>query len=369
VLHIITGLAAGGAEQQLRLLLRHSRVEAEVAALTNPGIVADGIRADGVGVHDLGMRGNTDLAALPRLVRLIRAGHFDVVHTHLYRACIYGRVAARLAGVRYVVATEHSLGDRHIEGRELSPGIRALYRTTERLGSRTVAVSSEVARRLERWGVPAERLEVIPNGIDLTAFRFHPERRERMRNRLGIPPGRFVVGSVGRLVRGKETDVLLRAVSRLPDVTALIVGEGPERPALQKLAADLGVDGVFTGESAAVPDLLAAMDLLIAPSAEEAFGLAVLEGLAAGLPVFHRTCPAVDDLPAGSVLAARLLPEEPEAVRDLVVSAVRAGPHRRDPPAALQQLDIRQIAARIDDLYERVRTPRSRSPAIPMEDR
>ena len=63
------------------------------------------------------MRGNTDAAALPRLVRLIRAGRYDLVHTHLYRACVYGRIAARLAGVRHIVATEHSLGERCIEGR------------------------------------------------------------------------------------------------------------------------------------------------------------------------------------------------------------------------------------------------------------
>jgi hypothetical protein len=128
VLHIITGLGIGGAEQQLRLLLPHmDRVRSSVVTLTNPGPVADALRADGVPVAHLGMRGNRDLSALPRLTRLIRRGAFDVVHTHLYRACLYGRVAARLAGVRTVVATEHSLGAAQIEGRPLSAGARALY--------------------------------------------------------------------------------------------------------------------------------------------------------------------------------------------------------------------------------------------------
>ncbi|HEX6869643.1 MAG TPA: glycosyltransferase, partial [Micromonosporaceae bacterium] len=88
VLHIITGLAAGGAEQQVRLLLRHQRGRAEVATLTNPGLVAQGIRADGTVVHEIGMRGQLDGRALIRLARLIRAGNFDLVHTHLYRASL-----------------------------------------------------------------------------------------------------------------------------------------------------------------------------------------------------------------------------------------------------------------------------------------
>ncbi|MEU1167156.1 glycosyltransferase, partial [Streptomyces sp. NPDC005921] len=173
-LHVITGLGVGGAEQQLRLLLRHLPVSCDVVTLTNPGPVARGLTADGVRVVHLGMAGNRDLGALPRLVRVIRRGRYDLVHTHLYRACLYGRIAARLAGVRAVVATEHSLGDTQLEGRELTAGVRALYLAGERLGRSTVAVSPTVAERLRRWGVPGPRIEVVPNGIDLERFRFDP---------------------------------------------------------------------------------------------------------------------------------------------------------------------------------------------------
>lgn len=153
-LHIITGLGVGGAEQQLRLLLRHLPVDCDVVTLTNPGAVADGLAADGVRVVHLGMTGNRDVAALPRLAKLIRGGRYDLVHTHLYRACVYGRIAARLAGVKAVVATEHSLGDSQMEGRRLSAGVRELYLASERLGRSTVAVSPTVADRLRRWGCP-----------------------------------------------------------------------------------------------------------------------------------------------------------------------------------------------------------------------
>ena len=354
VLHVITGLAAGGAEQQLRLVLRHQDGEAEVAALTNAGSLARAIRADGTVVHDLGMRGNTDIAVLPRLVRLIRGGRFQIVHTHLYRAGVYGRVAARLAGVPHVVATEHSLGDEHIEGRRISANIRRLYLATERLGATTIAVSAAVARRLVAWGVPASRIDVIPNGIEVGAYRFDPARRACVWSRLEIPDGRFVVGSVGRLVPGKRTELLLHAAHGQPGVTALIVGEGPQRQALGALAAELGVEAIFTGESMEVPALLSAMDMLVAPSAEETFGLAVVEGLAAGLPVIYAACPALDDLPRGSVPGAHRLPPEPGAMRRVLATAVQRGPHRLPVPAGLERFDIARTTGLITDVYRRV---------------
>lgn len=359
VLHVITGLAAGGAEQQLRLLLRHQRGRAEVAALTNPGCVADAIRADGTAVHEIGMRHNRDVGALPRLVRLIRAGGFDLVHTHLYRSCVYGRVAARLAGVRHIVATEHSLGQRVIEGRPLSPGARGLYLATEQLGQITIAVSSTVAARLVGWGVSARRIEVIPNGIDIDRYRFDPMARHRTRARLGIAPERVVVGSVARLVPGKRLDLVLRAVHRQPGVTALIVGEGPQRVELTALAAELDVHAVFTGEATDVPDLLSAMDIVIAPAQEETFGLSVIEALAAGLSVLYVACPALDDLPGPAPRGARQVTAEAGAIAHALAETIAAAPRRRPPPV-LDRYDIARVAGQVGALYQRVADRKAR---------
>ncbi|MEU9557179.1 glycosyltransferase [Streptomyces fumanus] len=363
VLHIITGLGVGGAEQQLRLLLRHLPVDGEVVTLTEPGPVAAGLTADGVRVTHLGMRGNRDLSALPRLVRLIRGGGYDLVHTHLYRACLYGRIAARLAGVRAVVATEHSLGDTRIEGRPLTPGVRALYLAGERLGSTTVAVSPTVAARLRRWGVPARRITVVPNGIELDRFRFDPERRLRTRRRLGLPEGAYVVGGVGRLVPGKRFDVLVRALARLPrDGHLLLVGGGPEEHLLRRTAREAGVADrvLFTGERPALPDgspgpdlpsLLCAMDVLAAPSPQEAFGLAAVEGLAAGLPVLYASCPAIEDLPADAAPAARRVSGGAAGFADALAGVRAAGPPPRDPPEAARHYCVTRSAARLADVY------------------
>ncbi|MFJ2926562.1 glycosyltransferase [Streptomyces massasporeus] len=362
-LHIITGLGVGGAEQQLRLLLRHLPLDCDVVTLTNPGTVAAGLAADGVRVLDLGMAGNRDLGALPRLVRVIRSGGYQLVHTHLYRACLYGRIAARLAGVRAVVATEHSLGDSQMEGRPLNAGVRALYLAGERLGRTTVAVSPTVAERLKRWGVPGPRIEVVPNGIDVARFRFDAARRHDTRRRLGLPDDAYVIGAVGRLAPGKRFGALIRALAQLPDDHwLLLVGGGPEEDVLRRTARAAGVADrvLFTGERPCVPDgtpgpdlpsLTCAMDVLASPSPEEAFGLAIVEALASGLPVLYASCPALEDLPPSAAPAARRVTGGPDAYARAVTEVRRQGPAPRTAPEAARHYCITRSAARLMDVY------------------
>ncbi|MFI6644665.1 glycosyltransferase [Streptomyces sp. NPDC050504] len=367
VLHVITGLGIGGAEQQLRLLASRMPTQTRVLALTNPGKVADGLRADGVPVAHLGMEGNRDLSVLPRLVRLIRRGRYDVVHTHLYRACVYGRLAARLAGVPAVVATEHSLGGSQIEGRPLSAGTRGLYLASERLGQCTVAVSPSVARRLEDWGVDGARIRVVPNGIDAGRFAFDPEQRAAARRRLGIAPDAFVVGGVGRLAAGKRFDLLVRAVARVPDAHLVLVGEGDERVRLLRAAQKHGVRRrvVLTGACAdppepgapagsGLPALLAAMDVFVSTSPDEAFGLAVVEALAAGLPVLYAACPAIADLPRDAVPAARPISGDPDELASLLRKFAAERPARRPVADGVLRYDIAHSTRQLMSLYEDV---------------
>ncbi|MFJ6699569.1 glycosyltransferase [Streptomyces sp. NPDC091272] len=366
-LHVITGLGVGGAEQQLRLVLRHLPAHCDVVTLTNPGPVADGLRADGVHVTHLGMHGNRDLTALPRLVRLIRRGRYDLVHTHLYRACVYGRIAARLAGVRTCVATEHSLGRAEIEGRPLGRGTRALYLATERLGSATVAVSGTVAARLREWGVPASRIHVVPNGIDAALFRHDAGSRASTRAALGVPQDAFVVGGVGRLVPGKRFDVLVRAVAALPGAQLLLAGDGPERESLRSLAARLEAadrvhllgerDCAGTAAAPGVPALLGAMDVFVSTSREEAFGLAAVEALAAGLPVLHSDCPAIEDLPAGHAPGARRISGDVAELTAALRATRETGAPRLVPPQAVHHYDIAQSGARLMDVYAHALAP------------
>ncbi len=356
VLHVITGLMAGGAEQQLRLLLCHTRHEADVVTLYNRGLVADAIEADGTRVVDLGMRRNRDLSALYRLVRLMRAGQYDVVHVHLYRACVYGRIAARMAGIPVVVTTEHSIGDHQIEGRRKTWGARLLYLATDRLSNVTIAVSEAVRRRLVDWGIRETKIRVIPNGLDVDALVFDAAARRRVRSSFGVPDGTYVVGGVGRLETGKRFDALIAALAPLlgPGRRLLLVGDGRERQRLRQLADAAGLADwvIFAGERADIGALLSAMDLFVSPSDDETFGVAILEALAAGLPVLYVQCPALDGLPG---TGARQVGGTVDELRQAVLQQFCAGLRPRT--GATTQLDryaISETNRAVDTLYERL---------------
>lgn len=377
VLHVITGLGIGGAEQQLRLLLRHLPYEADVVTLTNPGAVARAIVREGGRVRNLDMAGNRDLSALPRLTRLIAQGDYDLVHTHLYRACLYGRLAAKLARVRTIVATEHSLGETRMEGRRLGPAVRGLYLASERLGTTTVAVSDTIARRLTDWGVPEHRVQVVPNGIDAARFAFDTRTREKVRRTLGLPPRAFVIGGVGRLTAGKRFHTLIDALAELPHAMLVLAGTGEQEQPLRARADRLGLADrvVFVGECVqdgtapaghrpTLAGLLCAVDCLASPSGEESFGLAVVEGLAAGLPVAYVTCPAIDDLPPGSAPGALRTGRTAAAFADALGELQRSGRRLRQPvPDAVRHYSVTSTSAQLVRVYETAAARAPRRPA------
>ncbi len=356
VLHVITGLAAGGAETQLELLLRYTRHTPEVATLYNFGSVGRQMAAKGVRVYDLGMRSNRQVSTVFRLAGLMRRGGYDAVHVHLYRACIYGRIAARLAGVPVVVTSEHSLGTTHIEGRRKSVPVRLLYLATEPFSDATIAVSPVVKERLIDWGVPNRKVRVIPNGLDFEHFAFDARGRTSVRETFGIPPDGYVMGSIGRLHPNKGFDALIRAAGPLlkDGGWLLLVGGGSERSRLQRLARDLGLDRnvVFAGEREDVPRLLSAMDTFVSFSKEgtETYGIAVLEALAAGRRAVVFECPALDGFGVDGV---RWIPRDVVRLRHALAEerSVRSRPARLTEDLK-ERYDIRFVADAIDGLYE-----------------
>jgi glycosyltransferase involved in cell wall biosynthesis len=361
VLHVITGLGVGGAELQLRSILQHTRHTCEVVTLYNPGPVAEMISRDGGRVRNLGMTRNTELTALGRLTRLIRAGGYHVVHTHLYRSCIYGRPAARLAGTPVVVTTEHSIGETHLERRRMTLGVRALYLGTDLCSDATIAVSPAVAQRLTRWGVAARKIEIIPNGLDFTRVTFDAGARARIRAEFALPQDGYVIGVLGRLDPIKRFDLVIQAAAPLLDEQhrLLIVGDGQIRPDLEAEAARACVAEfvTFAGERHDVAAMLSALDLFIAASGQETFGLSVLEALANGIPALYTTCPALDGIETGR---ARQVPGEVEGLRREIAAELAGGRRPREEVLAIRErYGIEAVTRRIDDLYDRLMARRN----------
>jgi len=361
VVHVITSLPTGGAERQLELLVGRTATDTATIALYEGGPVAESMRAAGQRVDVLGMEGWRRFVAPLRLARLLRRYRPDVVHVHLLSAQLWGIPAARLAGVPVVVSSEHSLMEDTIEGRPHTWWLHALYRVLERLTTRTVAVSTTTADRLIRWGVSPSRITIADNGIDFDALAFDPAGRARVRSELGLADDASVIGAIGRLDPVKRLDVVLRAVAPLlRDGAVLVVaGTGVLGADLRRLAGELGVaDSVhWLGARGDVRAVLSALDVLVSASADETFGMAVVEAVGNGLPVAYVEAPALDELDELPDHVIHLpLPANPETdereLREAVIS-LRKQPRRAVIPQALRaRYGVVAAARRVDWLYD-----------------
>jgi L-malate glycosyltransferase len=229
-------------------------------------------------------KGGMDRRVVPALVDLIRRERIDLVHSHLYHANFYGRLAARKAGVA-AVASIHNTYTKHKLHRQLINWY---------LGRHTAAIiagSEEIKRDVVRYDhVPETLVEVIPNSVDLS--RSHSTlSRGQARERLDIAANAIVLGTVGRLEEQKGHRFLIEAIAllRAQGVHALLllVGEGREGAALKTLTASLGLEQqvMFLGTRDDLGDLFRAMDLFVMPSLWEGLSLAMLSAMAAELPV------------------------------------------------------------------------------------
>ena len=377
VVHVITTLTTGGAERIVEATVMHSRHHQHVIALYGGGKVADSLVAAGHSVEVLNLSGFRRLLALPVLTSRIRRARPDVVQVHLLSGQLWGLPAARLARVAIIVSTEHSLMANSIENRPLSPALRRLYLSLNRLATRTVAVSAVTARRLVRWGVPSERITVIDNGVDFDVLAFDADARGALRAELRIAEKTEIIGAVGRLEPVKRFPLLLAAVAptlKRGQRELVITGDGPLLTSLTEQAAILNVaDCVHvTGPRSDMNAVLSAFDVLVSGSRDETFGLAVIEAIAAGLPVIYAECPALDEfidhVPGAFRLETSNDAAEAESIRRGIDRALRVDAGRRLPvPQSVRAAyDIAATTAQLDDLVWRLsgsrRTPTDRRP-------
>ncbi|HYQ79503.1 MAG TPA: glycosyltransferase [Solirubrobacterales bacterium] len=237
--------------------------------------------------------GLTGARRLPGLVRLLRRERPDVFHAHMSSpvACKWGLAAAVLARVPAVLGTVQV--GAYEPDRSSYRQLRALARGVDRY----LAVSREIATELvEQLGWPAEKVEVLYNAVDVE--RAAVPAPPGLRAQLGGSETRPLVLTPARLNAQKGHDTLLEAVAAVPEALFLLAGDGPERERLEARAAELGVAErvSFLGRREDVPQLLAACDVFALPSLYEGSSLAVLEAMAAGIPVVSSAIGGTEEL-------------------------------------------------------------------------
>jgi glycosyltransferase involved in cell wall biosynthesis len=250
-----------------------------------------------------------DTAALVRLRKLIKRGRFDVIHTHSSKGGFLGRLAARLAGFGgRVVHTPHIFPFEH----GWHPTVCAFYAMLERRALAwtdvIVALTAyQKLRAMQALGAAADRVQVVPNGVD--AERFRPMGAAPAREMLAIDPGAFVVAFVGRPVVQKGMDVLVRALTGRREVTVLHAG-GMTRP--EGVAP--GVDWRGLGVLEDIRPVYAAADAVAVPSRFEGMPYVVLEAMSMGRPVVASALPGLDELVENRQTGLLVMPEDAAAL-------------------------------------------------------
>lgn len=318
------------------------------------------------------VRPGPDARAVAALVRHIRRLKPDIVHTHTAKAGAVGRVAARLAGVPVVVHTFHGhVFEGYFSARKARAFVMA-ERALARMTDQVLAISEEQRRDLvERYRIAgADKVRVVPLGLDLTGFRAIEGGDGAFRAELGLPPGARLVVGVGRMVPIKRFDRLIEAFHRLHDRSPgpahlALVGDGETRAALEAQVAGLPAPVRsrvhFTGMRADLPRIYADADLLVLSSDNEGTPVAVIEALVSGVPVVATDVGGVRDILShpslGTVVAASA-----EALADAMSLRLshpgRLGTAHRE--EVLRKFSHRRLLTDIEAVYDRLVQMRAR---------
>ena len=371
IVHVITRLELGGAQENtLFCVAHHDRSRFEAGLVAGRGGILDGeartipdASVDLVGWLRHPVNPPWDLVAVARLAALLRRRRADVVHTHSSKAGIVGRLAARLARVPAIVHTVHGWSFHGEQPRPLSALYRALERAAGAITDRIVVVAeSDRAKGIALGIGRPDRYRLIRSGIDAGSYRRGDAPREETRRALGFGAGDFVVGTLACLKPQKAPLDFVEAAriarARDPRLRFFIAGDGPLRDAVERKIreASLGDAIRLLGWRRDVADLLHAMDAFLLTSRFEGLPRAVLQAMAAGVPVVATAVDGTPDVVRDGETGFLVPPGRPEAAAEalLAVAADPEAARRRAERASAvldEEFDVRAMVRGVEAVY------------------
>ncbi len=300
-----------------------------------------------------------DLATAREFYRLCRRLRPDIVHTHNPKPGVYGRITARLARVPVVVNTVHGLYAQPTDPLLRRTVVYGLERLAAAFSDAELVQNPEDVPVLRRLRVPARKLRVLGNGVDLSRFDpdKHADARGQVRSELGISDDEVVVGLVGRLVREKGYREVFEAARHVradhPLVRVIVIGptdlDKPDAISQQEIDRARSEAGIiFLGERDDVERLYPAMDIYVLASHREGFPRSAMEAAAMGLPIIAtdiRGCRQVVDHGTNGLLVPV---REPSSLADAIHDLIDDRDRRRAMGGASRDLAV----ARFDDRHQ-----------------
>lgn len=359
ILHIQrAGQIAGSEKHLLQLLpgLRQRGYDVTFLALTKPHEVPSALTkaliAQGVPVIDRRVYTEFEPQILPQIYQIVRQGGYDIVHTHLLYADLYGALAARWAGNVKIICTRHNDNPY----RRCWP-MRPLIAWNTRWIDHVITISEHLkAFNMRYQGVPAHKISVIPYGytpppLPLDAYRWPWE------------PEALVIGMVGRLVPQKAHAIALRAFPlihrQVPQARLVILGDGPLRQKLMALAARLQITPYvqFLGYQPDAARWMAGFDVFLHPSLHEGFGLVLLEAMAAQRAIVATCVSAIPEIVIDGQTGFLVPPRNPELLAQAVIQLLVNPDLRNQFGAAgyarlLQEFSVEKMLDRTEAVYQ-----------------
>ncbi len=370
VLYAIGQLSTGGAELQLIQLATHldrARFTPIVCSLSECVPHAAQLRAEGIQVITLPRKMDPDLTRLWRLPQVLRRYRPDLIHSYLFVANAWARLAGRLLSLPVVISERNTLTQKgrghRIVDRALA-GWATLLIANSRAGAQLAIARREIA---------PDRVVTIHNGIALERFAHTRDGRE-VRKEFGLGPSDPLVGVVARLAPQKGHHTLLQAMARvvesLPSARLLCVGDGPLRDELRREASRLGLErtALFVGQRADIPDLVAAMDVVVLNSEWEGLPNAIVEAMAASRPVVATRVGGIPEIVVDGDTGLLVPPADPTAVAGALLTLLRepemaAAMGRRGRARVEEHFSLERMVADTEAIYERLLAGRLHEPA------
>ncbi len=337
IVHLSKMTGTAGSEGHLLVLLEGLRargLDARLWILVEPDKplhdYVNRAEALGIPVERLIIRRDLDPALWRELVRRLRAAQPDIVHTHLLHADLHGITAARRAGVPSIISSRHN----DDQFRRRLP-MRLLHRWLWSQTDAGIAISEAIRQFcITVEGAPSARMHTVHYGLDPSTLHAPPDARDRLRAALNLPPDTLFIGSVCRLIEQKGLLYGIRGFAQVaaqfPHAHYVIAGDGGQRAALEAEVRALNLaDRVhFLGWRSDAHAVFAALDLLLAPSLWEGFGLVFLEAMAFGVPVISTRVSAIPEIVIDGETGWLVPPRDADAVAAALREAL-SDPTRR----------------------------------------